>query len=182
MRSRTSSRRSLSGIPQADREHAVDRLHESELALLVEVDQHLGVGARAELVAIVQAEVAAELGVVVDLAVEGDPHRAVLVGHRLVPGGADVDDAEPTVPQDHAPIRALPEPAVVGTAVGDDFAHPHDRRPIARRDVAVGGTSEVILADDPAHLSFATNGAEVVECGGWRLETGAYGVFRSTGV
>src|SRR2546427_466569 len=38
-----------------------------------------------------------KLAVVVDLAVEDGPDRAVLVGHRLVTGGREVDDAEPRV-------------------------------------------------------------------------------------
>jgi hypothetical protein len=31
---------------------------------------------------------------VVDLAVVDDPHGAVLVGHRLVPGGGEIDDRQ----------------------------------------------------------------------------------------
>jgi hypothetical protein len=37
-----------------------------------------------------------ERGVIVDLAVEGDPERASLVGYRLV-AALDINDAEPPV-------------------------------------------------------------------------------------
>src|ERR1041384_1895444 len=83
-----------SAVPDAEREHAVDRLDDAGLALLVEVDDDFGVGARPELVAIVEPQRLSQRGVGVDLPVERDPDRAVLVGHRLVPGGAEVDDGE----------------------------------------------------------------------------------------
>ena len=46
----------------------------------------------AEMVA-ARLEIAAQLAMVVDLAVEDDPDRAVFVGHRLVAAGA-IDDRQ----------------------------------------------------------------------------------------
>src|SRR6185369_9671570 len=75
--------------------------------------------------------------VVVDLAVEHDPDRAVLVGHGLVPAG-HVHDGQPPVAQRH---RAVHEQALpVGTTVAQDVAHPleaglvHPLPEIPRRD------------------------------------------------
>ena len=84
--------------------------------LLVEVDEDLGVavgcgsGGRAD------SSVGAERLVVVDLAVEDDLDRAVLVADRLVAAG-QVDDRQPAV--DQADARLLPEAFGVGAAVGE---------------------------------------------------------------
>ena len=107
---------------------------QSAPVLLVEVDDRLGVGARAEPVAL-GLEARAQLGVVVDLAVEGDPDRAVLVGHRLVPGRRQVDDRQPPVAEHHAPVGRLPQAGVVGAAVGHGVAHGRHRPPRSSRAV-----------------------------------------------
>jgi hypothetical protein len=76
---------------------------------------------------------------VVDLAVEDSPHRAVLVAHRLM-AALDVDDAQPPSPErDAAGIDV--ESIVIGPAVG--HARGHAPRSVATR---VGGGST-----DPAH-------------------------------
>ena len=58
----------------------------------------------------------AQLGVVVDLAVEDDDDGAVLVGHRLRAAG-DVEDREPPVAE--ADAVADVEAVAVGAAVDD---------------------------------------------------------------
>src|SRR5687768_18302463 len=63
-----------------------------------------------------------ERRVVVDLAVEGDPHVAILICHRLFAGRAHVDDGEPPVRQTD---RAIDEQtAAIRTAMAQYIAHP----------------------------------------------------------
>ncbi len=90
--------------------------------LLVEVHDRLGVGGRVERVA-ARFEIAPQRLVVVDLTVEHDPDRAVLVPDRLAPG-LEVDDAQTT----HAEPDALGdvEPFAVGSAMRHDVAHRAD--------------------------------------------------------
>ena len=71
--------------------------------LLVGVDDDFGVGRRVEAVA-GGLELAAQLAEVVDLAVEDDPDRAVLVVDRLV-AGREVDDAQPAHAERHALVH-----------------------------------------------------------------------------
>ena len=76
-----------------------------------------------------------QLDVVVDLAVECDPHRRVLVRHRLVAKRRHVDDREPPEPEAHARIFADEDALVVGSAVLEAIAHRHDRLRAHRRTV-----------------------------------------------
>src|SRR4029077_4454507 len=80
---------------------------------------------------------------VVDLAVEDDPDRLVLVAHGLVARRRAVDDAEPPVGKPDA--RRRPESAIVGTACQHDVAHPFQHGRIG----AVSGAIEDSC--DPAH-------------------------------
>jgi len=73
---------------------------------------HLGVGVGMEAVTFGK-QLFAELDVVVDLAVEDDPERAVLAGHRLESLVREVDDGKPAMDEtgiimdmDALPIRA----------------------------------------------------------------------------
>jgi hypothetical protein len=92
------------------------------------MDEHLGVPVRPERVA-GTLEVAAQLLVVVDLAVLDDRARAVLVRDRLV-AGLEVDDREPS--------RREADPAVhvdagrVRPAMDERRAHGLERRAIHR--------------------------------------------------
>ena len=77
-------------------------------------------------------EIAAQLGEVVDLAVEDDPDRAVLVVNRLM-AGRQIDDAQPPHPERHAFFH--PHALVVGAAMADDVAHPmHERAALIGRE------------------------------------------------
>ena len=67
-------------VPEREREHPAQPLEAGLAPLAVGAQDHLGVGARVEAVL---AEEPAQLDVVVDLAVVGDP-VAGAVGHRLV--------------------------------------------------------------------------------------------------
>ncbi len=90
----------LALVPDRHREHAAQPLGEALAVLLVEVDEHLGVGGGAEAVA-AALELTAQLAVVVDLAVLDDDDAAVLVGDRLIAAG-EVDDRESPHRQRHA--------------------------------------------------------------------------------
>ena len=93
--------------------------------VLVKVEDDLAVGGRAEAVAFL-LEAAAELGVVVDLAVEDQPQALVLVGQGLMAARREVDDAEPGVAQGDAAIAGHQGVLEVGAAVALGRGHgPH---------------------------------------------------------
>ncbi len=81
----------------------------------------------------VGAQLPAELGKVVELAVVGDP-TALLAGHRLV-AVLDVDDAQTTVREPHVTVLVDPHAGVVGAAVLDEGAH-HLQAPLDAGDLA----------------------------------------------
>src|SRR5438067_5231467 len=73
----------LRRVPERERKHAAEPVDALVAPLLVRVDDRFGV--RAGLVAMTaRFEIAPNLGVVVDLAVEDDPDRLVLVRQRLM--------------------------------------------------------------------------------------------------
>jgi len=78
-------------VPDRQGEHPFESMQEVRPLLLVEVQQRLGVGARPVTVSF-GFQFPAQDCMVVDLAVVGDPDRPVLVAHRLVAGGRQVDD------------------------------------------------------------------------------------------
>jgi hypothetical protein len=83
-------------------------------------------------------EARTQRGMVVDLAVERDPHAAVLVGHRLLACGAHVDDREPAVRE---PNRTIDEQATaIRASVAEDIAH-------APKTIGVDGLSRVEVDD-----------------------------------
>ncbi len=106
-------------VPYRKREHAAKALDARIAPFLVSVDDDLGVGMRPEAM-----PAALELGPqrreVVDLAVEDDQHRAVLVGERLLTSG-DIDDAQAAVGE---PDAFTDEEAVgVGSAMRHGIGH-----------------------------------------------------------
>src|SRR5207245_2637195 len=103
--------------PEGEGKLAAEVLQAAGAVVLVEVQGDLAVGSRAEAVA-PPLQVAAESLEVVELAVDGDPPRAVLAGDRLVAGG-QVDDAEPGVPEPGPAAVGDPDPLAVGAAVGE---------------------------------------------------------------
>ena len=75
-------------------------------------------------------ELAAQIGEVVDLAVVGDPHRSIFVAHRHVAVGGEIENGQaPAAQSDVSAIgeTPLPEPGVIGTAVGLHVRHPEER-------------------------------------------------------
>src|SRR4051812_36693965 len=97
-------------------------LDAADALLFVEVEDGLGVGVRPVLVAL-GLELGAQGGVVVDLAVVCDPDRSVLVGHRVVPRGREVDNRQPPVTEGYSLTRLDPAAGVVRTAVRNRVAH-----------------------------------------------------------
>ena len=95
-------------------------------ALLVEVDEHLGVGVRGEPVAR-GLELLPELAVVVDLAVLDDVDRAVLVRDRLV-AALEVDDRQPS--RREAGDRVEKDAATVRPAVHERLVHRLENVPV----------------------------------------------------
>jgi hypothetical protein len=83
-------------VPDREREHPVEALDEGLAELLVEVDDHLAVRARAEGVPL-RAQLVAQGLEVVDLAVDHDRDGAVLVDQGLRGLGREVDDGEAAV-------------------------------------------------------------------------------------
>jgi hypothetical protein len=86
----------LLGVPEREREHAVEALDAGGPPLAIGVQDHLGVGARVEDVAEL-LQVGHQLDVVVDLPVVGDPIPLRAVVHRLTAALGEVDDREPAV-------------------------------------------------------------------------------------
>ena len=132
--------RPRAGVVDGDREHAAQALPQPRAPLLVPVHEHLGVAPRGEPVARA-LELAAQLQVVVDLAVLHDDDGAVLVGDRLVAAG-QVDDRKPPCGEPDAALdmRALGvRPAVL------------ERRRHAREPLRVHGSARGGDSADAAH-------------------------------
>ena len=128
-------------VPHGEGEHPAESVNTALPALLVEVHDHLSVRLRTERMP-TGAQLISKLDVVVDLAVEGDPDRPVLVRDRLA-AAIQVDDREPA---DRHPERAARiESPLIWTAVEHRVRHPVQQIPVD------GGAVEVILARDPAH-------------------------------
>ena len=106
-------------VPDSEREHAAKQMQALGTVLLESVQDGFGVGAR--LIAVAGLfECRTERGVIVDLAVKGDPQRAGLVAHRLV-AALNVNDAEPPLGQ--VSLGVLIEPEVVWAAMANRVGH-----------------------------------------------------------
>ena len=105
-------------VPDGVGEHAAQAVERRGSPAVVGPHHHLGIRARPPRA----SELRTQLGVVVDLAVVGQP-SSPLVAHRLVAGGAGVDDAEPPVAEAHVAAFMCPGSGVVGTPVGDEVVH-----------------------------------------------------------
>ena len=106
-------------VPDREGEHAAEAVDAVLAPLLVAVRDHLGVGVGPEAVA-VRDQLAADLGEVVDLAVEDDLHRSVLVADRLV-AGRQIDDAQPPVAEPDGAVEIVA--AGIGPAVDHGVGH-----------------------------------------------------------
>src|SRR5205823_1208324 len=107
-------------VPEREREHAAEAIDRALAPLLVRVNDHLGVGVRAESMAgLLQG--GSDLREVIDLAVEDHPDGSIFIGERLIAGG-QVDDAEASMAQADAAsdVKAVR----IGPAMRD---HPRHR-------------------------------------------------------
>ncbi len=124
-------------IPDRKREHPPQPVHAVVPPLLVRVHDCFGIGSRAIPVS-GRFEIRTHIGMVVDLAVEDDPDRLVLVGERLV-ARRKVHDAQAAMGERGVLIDQ--QPRIVRTAVGDDVAH-------RDRAFTIAG-AEPVGGDDP---------------------------------
>ena len=130
-------------VPDGEGEHPAQALGKLFAPLLVTVDQDLGVAVALEDVALGD-ELALEIEEVVDLAVEDDPDRSVLVGHRLRAGRREIDDRQAPVAEAERAFQV--DAAAVGTAMRDHLGH-------AGEELAVGWLRRISIqeAADAAH-------------------------------
>src|SRR5947207_15789702 len=68
-------------------------------------------------------QIDAQLGMVVDLTVEGDPDGAILITRRHVTRRGKIHDTQPTTSQPDAAVGTDPRAGIVGAAVSDGVAH-----------------------------------------------------------
>ena len=97
----------------------------------VESQDDLGIGVRLEHVACDLA-VLAQCLEVVDLAVEDDGVAGEVVEHRLMAGGAEVDDAQTRMAKDADAAWRRPKATIIRAAMGDAGDHSVDRSAFAR--------------------------------------------------
>src|SRR5438309_9174592 len=92
-------------------------------------------------------EFPADLGMIVDFTVEGDPQRAILVGHWLGRFFRKVNDREPAMTQTKTPIRRNVIAGTVRSAMGHHVPH--------AGEIGLGDTESTIRerehASDSAH-------------------------------
>src|SRR5256712_9975701 len=109
-------------IPERDGEHPIQRLNEVGAVVFVEVNDHLTVRFRLELVTAAN-ELLAKFPVVVDLAVEDQRNVAGLVGKRLV-ACLEVNDAQAA--DGEGQVRRFKFPVAVGATMLETRRHPVD--------------------------------------------------------
>ena len=91
-------------------------------------------------------QLVAQLGVVVDLSVVGQPAPG-LVLHGLMPGRAGIDDRQPPVAEPHVAALVDPGSGIVGSPVRDEVAHHLD----SGRQSRDGLPAQVDSSADSAH-------------------------------
>src|SRR5215469_10790435 len=131
------------GVPDGERVHAAEAVHDLLAHPGVGLEQHLGVAAGPQRDPLI-AQFLAKLDVVVDLPVVDHPVAAVGGAHRLVPGQGKVDDGQPAEPECH--VRVGVHAFVVGPAMADTFQRARD--PVLVR-VRLKGQCQA--ASDSAH-------------------------------
>jgi hypothetical protein len=112
-------------IPDGEGEHAVQFFDGFGAFQHEQAQDDLSVGIGEELAALT-GQLLAQLHVVVDLSVVNDPVAPGLVAHGLVPGRAEVNDAQAQVGDAQVVVDIIT--AVVGTAVLDAVCHVHEGR------------------------------------------------------
>ena len=111
-------------VPDHEREHTAQLLHDFRAVFLIAVENDLRVAACPEYVTAFH-EYHAQLLEIVDLAVENDHHAAVLIFHRLTAGG-EVDDGKTAESERTGivvPFSIEIEALGIGTAMDDPIRH-----------------------------------------------------------
>ena len=80
-------------LPDREREHAVEALDAARAPFGVSLEDDLGVALREEAVTLGR-ELAAQLAIIVDAAVEHDGEAKLRIDHRLLRCGSKIDDAQ----------------------------------------------------------------------------------------
>src|SRR4028118_1990360 len=112
-------------LDDAEREHPLEAFHEALTPAVVALQEYLRVGGGEEAVSFLLLEIATELGVVVDAAVECYGQSELGVHHRLGAAVGEVDDLQASEGERDGPTG--PHPAAVRPAVCHGGAHPGDR-------------------------------------------------------
>src|SRR5262249_5324057 len=115
----------LVSIPESDSVVTFDRLDEISSSILVEVQDCFRVGARFVLVPSF-LQFLAQLHMVVDLAIEHQPHAIGATVHRLMTGWRKINDRQPAKPNPAAPLSETQCAGVVRTTMSHLVAHPTD--------------------------------------------------------
>src|SRR5437667_1549420 len=106
-------------VVQGESKHASKLVHAVGAELFIQMDDHLRIGVGVETMA-AALQLRAQFREIVNLAVENNPDRPVLVENWLVPSG-QIDDAETA----HAEARPLvdEDSFIIRAAVDDGLAH-----------------------------------------------------------
>ena len=112
-------------VPDGKRKHPAQMVEHLGAPFLKAVHDRLRIGVRIELMTRGD-QLFSQVLIIINLAVEGDHQRAVLIVNRLVAGRRDVDNRQP--PEPHGDAVSHVHAVRIRPAVGDDVGHPLDNR------------------------------------------------------
>ena len=117
-------------VPDREGEHAVEAQGQPLTPILVTMDQDLGIRMMGAKNMAGAQQLSTQLGVVVDLAIENDTDRVVLVPHRLM-ATLDVENGETPVTDPKRPTIIREKSLSVRSAMSEGRGHRLDIRPPA---------------------------------------------------
>ena len=130
-------------LPDRESEHAVEALDAARAPFRIGFEDDFGVALREEAISLLH-ELAAQLAIIINAAVENDREAEQRIDHRLLRCGRKIDDAETAVTERNALLR---ERAVrIGTARSHCPVH-------RRKRFACNGAVERHLAANSTHFS-----------------------------
>ena len=110
-------------VPQREGKHADRALDRGfDAPQRAGFKQHFGIGIAAHRTA-GRLQLAADVAVIVDFAVEGDDVTPIRRMHRLRAAGTEIDDGEPALTERHAGLGLDPDRAGIGTAMPHRLDH-----------------------------------------------------------
>jgi hypothetical protein len=117
-------------VPQGQREHAAQPRKQGRPPGVPAIGDHFAVGAAAKDVA-ERRQLVADRGEIIDLAIIGQPYRAIGRCDRLMPGRRQIDDREARMPEAAEPVG--PDALIVRPAMPDRRDHaPQPRLDLGR--------------------------------------------------